>query len=223
MLAGDFLHDGQTQATAAHTAGVGPVKPLKNMGLVPRRNADARVLHLQPARSHPHRHGHARTGMHQCVVHQVAQSLLNQQRHALHHAVGCGAFKAQIVLLRLCLVPHGLRHFAGQGHQVHRLHRLQVGRMFGAGQRQQLLGQVHRVVGGADGGCHGGTGPGRQAFAPGQRQLRLEHGQRRAQLVRGVVQKALADINQTPQPLYIAVECVDQRLQLARVAGRRNG
>ena len=187
MLAGDFLHDGQTQAAAAQGDRVGPVKALKHMGLVARRNAHTRVLNLQPARTHPHRHRHAATGMHQRVIHQVAQGLLHQQGHAHHLALSNRGFKTQVMLMGLRLVPHGLRHLARQRHQRHLLRHLHIRGVFGPGERQQLFSQMHRLVGGEHSRTHRRVSVWLRNLALGQCQLRFEHSQRRAQLVRCVV------------------------------------
>ena len=91
------------------------------------------------------------------------------------------------------------------------------------GHGQQLLGQAHGIFGGLARSGQQGLRLFRLGVALGQRQLRLEGRERRAQLVRGVVQKAFADVDQAPQPIQVAVEGLDQGPQLARQVRRLDG
>ena len=112
-----------------------------------------------------------------------------------------------------------------QGHLAHHarpvLHGGGVGgaglaQLFGLGQGQHLVGQLG---GGVDGVFDFLQGLGRGHVAPaGRLHLHLEHGQRRAQLVRGVAHKAFLVGQQVAQAGHVLVGGFQQGQQLLRCA-----
>ncbi len=113
------------------------------------------------------------------------------------------------------------RHVAQHRVQPGQRRRGLLAQLLHLGQRQHLVGQlggaVHRAADLAQ------RLFGRRISAQGRLHLGLEHGQRRAQLVRCIAHEALLVLQQVVQPLHHAVGGGDQRLQLARCGRSRDG
>ena len=215
MALGDGRHNGQAKTTTTW-AFTGAPKTLKHMGQIGRGQARAVVLGLQHRRTglagHTQGHHRASAGVVQGVVKQVVQGFSQEQGLALD-GQGIGPFIAQVN-------PSGqgprrpvARHVAGQGRQIQRL-QAHLGLV--ARQRQQLLHQVGAAL---------GTGQHlAQALTQGlwvglgQRQLGLadQAGQRRAQLVGGVIQKALLLAQAAPNCRQQLVHSAGQGVHLLR-------
>ena len=193
------------------------------MRLVLWRDARTIVFHFKPVRAHPHRDLRARRPVVNGVVDQIAQGLVQQQVHAVHLALRHLQLQPQVIAQLVGTHQMLLRHPLGQRHHIHGLGAVHFAGVLDAGHGQQLFGQAHRVVGGLACGRHQGLRLLRLGVALRQCQLGFQGGQGRAQLVRRVVQKTFANIDQPSQSLQVAVERVDQRTQLAWQIGRLNG
>ena len=108
------------------------------------------------------------------------------------------------------------RDLSHDGAQVER-HRFRLlAQLLDLGERQHLVGQrgraLHRLADFAEGLLR------RHVAAPGRLHLRLQHRQRRAQLVAGVAHEALLLLEQCGQARHHGIGGLDHRLQLARRA-----
>src|SRR6266850_4243734 len=221
MSGGDLAHDGEAKAAAGAGSAGHAVEALQHALALRCGNPRTVILDLGEgvgaAPAGAHRDAPAALRILDRVVHEIGERLAHQERIALHRRPV--ELEAQVDVARERLVHPGVGLALGERLQVE-LGGVAARARLGAREREQLVGEARgadrRLVHLLELGAHLGG----QRLRERELGMRLQAGERRAQLVRSVGEKALLVAARLRDFLEQAVQRAHQRPRLLGCAGR---